>query len=133
MFIRASLDGSRQEAVAPGSAASSRGMESVAEPHGYDTVDNDTRRAGDDDYDDPDIHMWEAYRACAARADQRQRDQGYGAMRCGPMAVVDDEMYVFGGRYGASQMVEKFDGTSWTRQEKGLQGRFALGGSVVVN
>jgi len=48
------------------------------------------------------------------------------------MAVVGDEMFVFGG-WGADQVVEKFDGTSWSIQEKGLQGRFMKGGSVVVN
>ena len=48
------------------------------------------------------------------------------------MAVVNDEVYVIGGA-GALQEVEKLDGTSWSIQEKGLQGRFVNGGSVIVN
>ena len=48
------------------------------------------------------------------------------------MAVVNDEMYVIGGA-GALQEVEKFDGTSWTIQENGLQGKLQYGGSVIAN
>ena len=48
------------------------------------------------------------------------------------MAVLDGDLYVFGGD-GAWKGVEKYETeTEWTEQ-KGLQGNFAYGGVVTIN
>jgi len=48
------------------------------------------------------------------------------------MALLNDELYVFGGG-GAYKVVEKLEATVWTVQNMELQGSFGDGGSVVVS
>ena len=50
------------------------------------------------------------------------------------MALLDDELYVFGGE-STEKVVEKYDNTtqSWIVLENGLESNFANGAAIVVN
>ena len=48
------------------------------------------------------------------------------------MVVLNNQLYVIGGKDPAERSVERLDDNAWTTLNKGLQGAFFWGGSIVV-